>query len=102
MALSVPMSGRPFVTAPPVPLAVMLKSPAAAPVMLTLSVPLARTVTGTVGKFGDTPSSMVPAFALATSMAYAAMHTANAVLNFDLKDMYRSCRSLSGRMSVGV
>jgi hypothetical protein len=35
-------------------------------------------------------------------MAYAAMHTANAVLNFDLKDMYRSCRSLSGRLSVGV
>jgi hypothetical protein len=45
---------------------------------------------------------MVPAFALATSMAYAAMHTANAVLSFDWKDMCLSSRSLSGRMSVGV
>jgi hypothetical protein len=65
-----------------------------APETLALLVPLAITVIGTVGKFGDTPNSMVPAFALVVANRNASSPRAFLILHsFSLR---------SGRMSVGV
>jgi hypothetical protein len=62
--------------------------------MLALLVPLAMTVIGNNGKFGDTPNSIVPAFAFVVASRNASKPKYFLIVHsFSLR---------SGRMSVGV